>query len=207
MSKVISPEENAGYKKWELPDVNDNEAISSRLLTASQVEKIQKVAYDEGFNEGRTAGYKSGEQLVKNNADQLASILALLSKPLDELDESVIQQLVELTTIIAGQVIRRELRADPGQVIGVVRECIKSLPIAVRKVHISLHPDDAELVRCAFAIDENMEQNWRIVDDPVLTRGGCRIEADHSTIDATVEQQLKRVIANLLGGERGNDAS
>ncbi len=202
MSKVISPEGSANYKRLELPDVNDEEALSRRLLTARQIEKIQKAAYKEG----QEAGYKSGEKLVAQDVAYLKSIIKLMTQPLEELDEQVVKQLLELTTIISGQVIRRELRIDPGQVIGVVRECLKALPIAARTVHIFLHPDDATLVRAAFAIDENMEQNWRIVEDPVLTRGGCRVEADHSSIDASVEQQLNRIIASLLGGERGNDA-
>ena len=50
-----------------------------------------------------------------------------------------------------------------------------------------------------------MDHNWQIAEDPVMTRGGCRIEAENSKIDASVEQQLNRVIANLMGGERERD--
>jgi flagellar assembly protein FliH len=204
--KVVYPDQSTDYERWELPEVDDPAAGHySRLLTAGQIETIQKQAYDEGFNQGRQEGYAAGQTLVQQHATRLKTILDLLSAPLAELDEQVIQQMLDLVTTIARQVIRRELRADPGQVIGVVRECIKSLPIAARKVFIYLHPEDADLVRNAFSIDENMEQGWKIIEDPVLTRGGCRIEAEHSKIDASVEQQLNRVIANLLGGEREHD--
>jgi flagellar assembly protein FliH len=206
MSKLVYPDQSTDYERWELPDVDDPAAGHySRLLTAGQIEAIQKQAYDEGFNQGRQEGYAAGQTLVNQHATQLKALFDVLSAPLAELDEQVIQQLLDLVTTIARQVIRRELRADPGQVIGVVRECIKSLPIATRKVFIYLHPEDAALVRHAFSIDEHMEENWKIVEDPVLTRGGCRIEAEHSKIDASVEQQLNRVIANLLGGEREHD--
>ena len=206
MSKLVSPDESSDYQRWELPDVDDPTAGHySRLLTAGQIEKIQKQAYDEGFNQGKQEGYKAGQTLVNQHATRLKTILELMSAPLAELDEQVIQQMLDLVTTMARQVIRRELRADPGQVIGVVRECIKALPIAARKVFIHLHPEDAELVLNAFSIDDNMEQGWKIIVDPLLTRGGCRIEAEHSTIDASVEQQLNRVIANLLGGEREHD--
>ena len=206
MSKVVTPEQTGDYERWELPDVDDPTAGHySRLLTAGQIETIQKQAYDEGFNQGKQEGYKVGQTLVNQHATRLKTILELMSAPLSELDEQVIQQLLDLVTTIARQVIRRELRADPGQVIGVVRECIQSLPVAARKVFIYLHPEDAELVRNAFSIDENMEQGWKIIEDPVLTRGGCRVEAEHSKIDASLEQQLNRVIANLLGGEREHD--
>ena len=208
MSKLFSAEDKeGGVERWELPDVNphDNDTGYSRLLTAAQIEKIQKQAYDEGFKQGHQAGYKSGEAELKKDLQKLDSIMSLLEKPLQDLDQEIIQQLLELTTIIAGQVIRRELRADPGQVIAVVRACLKDLPIAARKISIYVHPDDATLIRGAFSIDAHMDQNWQVVEDPVLTRGGCRSEAENSKIDATVEQQLNRVIANLMGGERERD--
>ena len=208
MSKLFTEKEKAGdVQRWELPDVDplDNNSGYSRLLTAAQIEKIQKEAYDEGFKQGHQAGYKSGEAELKNDLKRLDSIMHLMEKPLQDLDQEVVQQLLELTTIIAGQVIRRELRADPGQVIAVVRACLKDLPMAARKVSIYVHPDDATLIRGAFSIDAHMDHNWQIVEDPVMTRGGCRIEAENSKIDASVEQQLNRVIANLMGGERERD--
>jgi len=204
MSNLLTSDDDSEVKAWELPDVGSQTDFHGPL-TAGQIEQLQKQAYEEGFERGRQDGLKAGEQEAQTQLQYLASILELFNAPLNELDDTVVQQLVELTTIIAGQVIRRELRADPGQIIAVVRECIKSLPITSRKVNIYLHPDDALLVRGAFSIDENVDQSWQIIDDPVLTRGGCRIEAENSKIDATVEQQLNRVIANLLGGEREQD--
>lgn len=204
--KVVIQDQSTEYERWELPEVDDPAAAHySRLLTAGQIEAIQKQAYDEGYEQGQQAGYEAGQSLVQRHASQLKSILDMMSSPLTELDEEVIQQLLDMVTTISRQVIRRELRTDPGQVIGVVRDCIKALPVAARKVFVYLHPEDAELVRQAFAIDDGLEEGWKIVEDPVMSRGGCRVEAEHSKIDASVEQQLNRVIANLLGGEREND--
>lgn len=204
MSNLLSSDDDSEVRPWKLPDVDISGGVHGPL-TAGQIEKLQKQAYEEGFERGRQDGLKAGEQEAAKQLEYISSIIELFNNPLKELDENVVQQLIDLTTIIAGQVIRRELRADPGQIIAVVRECIKNLPIASRKISIFLHPDDAMLVRGAFSIDENVDQSWQIIDDPVLTRGGCRIEAENSKIDATVEQQLNRVIANLLGGEREQD--
>ena len=207
MSNVLSSDDDSEVTAWQAPDVELSDAKGSYggVVTAGNLEKIQNEAYAEGFEVGKKEGYVAGEGLIKEDIVHLNSIMELLNEPLQDLDEELIKQILDLTTIIAGQVIRRELRADPGQVIAVVRECIKSLPIAARKVTIHLHPDDAMLVRGAFSIEENFDQSWQIHEDPVLTRGGCRIEAENSKIDMTVEQQLNRVIANLLGGEREKD--
>lgn len=204
MSKLLSSDDGSEVKPWELPEVGSSTNYRGPL-TAGQIEQLQKRAYIEGFERGRKDGHTAGEKETQQQLQYIMSIIELFENPLKELDENIIQQLTDMITIVAGQVIRRELRADPGQIIAVVRECIKNLPISVRKINIYLHPDDAMLVRGAFSIDENVDQSWQIVDDPVLTRGGCRIEAENSKIDATVEQQLNSVIANMLGGEREQD--
>jgi len=40
------------------------------------------------------------------------------------------------------------------------------------------------------------------VEDPVITRGGCRISSENSSIDAQVETRLGAAIAAVLGDER-----
>jgi len=204
MSNFISSDEDAEVRAWTLPAV-DSSPGSHGPVTAGQIEKLQKQAYKEGFERGKKDGLEAAKQESQQQLQYIMSIIELFENPLKELDENVVQQLTDMATIVAGQVIRRELRADPGQIIAVVRECIKNLPISSRTINIYLHPDDAMLVRGAFSIDENVDQSWQIIDDPVLTRGGCRIEAENSKIDATVEQQLNSVIANMLGGEREQD--
>ncbi|MGZ4982100.1 MAG: FliH/SctL family protein, partial [Methylobacter sp.] len=91
------------------------------------------------------------------------------------------------------------------QIIAVVRESISVLPLASQKISLKLHPDDAELVRSALALDE-MSSSWAIVEDPLITRGGCEVDTDISHVNATVEHRLAAVIATLLGGERESDS-
>jgi len=41
------------------------------------------------------------------------------------------------------QLIRREVKLDPGQIVGVVREALGILPISARNIRVVLHPEDA----------------------------------------------------------------
>lgn len=68
-----------------------------------------------------------------------------------------------------------------------------------------LHPEDAELVRNAYSLGDH-DQQWQIVEDPVIQRGGCRIHTDTSQIDATLDSRLNSLIAPLLAAERQRDA-
>jgi flagellar biosynthesis/type III secretory pathway protein FliH len=51
--------------------------------------------------------------------------------------------------------------------------------------------------------------NWpslkhvELIDDPAVAPGGCRILTRHGEVDAEIEGQLDRVIAELLPGDAG----
>ena len=204
MSKIIQRDSSEAYQSFDLPEVGDTRRRRG-LPTAEEIEAIQQQAYDEGFAQGQKAGMATGKVQVDKQISRLNSILNVLAQPLEELDEQVVQQITDLSIIIAKQLIRRELRIDPGQVIAVVRECAGAIPVATQQINLYLHPDDAELVRSAFSLEHEGETRWKIIEEPVLTRGGCRIEAEHSKIDATVENRLNQIITNLLCGEREDD--
>ena len=78
--------------------------------------------------------------------------------------------------------------------------------MATRHVRIFLHPEDAELVKENLAIGESKDRRWEIVEDPVLTRGGCRVVTEVSQIDSTIEHRLNAIISEVLGSERTGDS-
>jgi flagellar assembly protein FliH len=202
--------EQSAFERWELPHVNDESRRGSRA-TAGQLESLQKQAYEEGFSEGREAGFRQGleqgAQEVQQRVEYLAQLIEALNTPFEALDEQVIEQTAQLALAVAQQLVRRELKADPEQLVGVVREAVSILPVSARNIRVFLHPDDAGLLREALSLGgaEDDARVWQIVEDPLISRGGCRVSAENSMIDATLEKRLQRMVAGLLGGERATD--
>jgi flagellar assembly protein FliH len=207
MSKVIPKEELSGIENWSLPEVNPagKREPAARPLTARQIEELQQQARQEGFQQGRREGLEAGKREIMARVHELESLMQTLAKPLDQLDTQVEQELIGLALAVAQQLVRRELKIDPGQVLAAVREAMAALPIAARNVRLHLHPEDAALVRETLSLSDG-ERGWKVVEDPVLTRGGCKVSSDTSQIDASVERRLHTIIANVLGGERETDA-
>ena len=124
-----------------------------------------------------------------------------LAKPFEELDAEVERELLTLAMALARQIVRRELKTDPTQIIGIIREAISALPVAAREVRVHLHPEDAAVVRQNLAPTES-ERAWVIIEDPVMARGGCQITTATSRIDARLETRLGAILSELLGTER-----
>lgn len=204
-------------------------AEPAQILTVEEIEATQKQAFEEAFLQGKEEGHKKGYEtgheegfqkgfeegsrkgydenlhLLRSQAAELVSLLESLSQPFTKLDDQVEKELVKLAMGVASQLVRREIKTDPGQVVAVVREAVSSLPVSSQKITLHMHPEDAELVRSSLALDE-MTLPWNIVEEPLITRGGCKLDTEASHIDATVENRLAAIVANVMGGEREEDA-
>jgi flagellar assembly protein FliH len=199
--------------QWSPPDVGGRSVQEQNdappLLTASELEALAAKAQKEGLEQGRKEGFEYGhrEGLEAGRREMLArletldQLIAALSEPFQDLDQQVEQEIVSLVIAMVRQLVRREIKTDPGQIVGVVREALGILPVNARRIRVLLHPDDAQIVREAYTLGET-DQKWQIIEDPVIQRGGCRVFTENSQIDATLESRLNALIAPLLGSER-----
>ncbi|MFW5451304.1 MAG: flagellar assembly protein FliH [Methylophagaceae bacterium] len=209
----VTAEELEDYQRWQAPhvvSVTDMMGKKNALMTVEGIEEMQKQAqlegYKAGFEEGRKAGLEAAKKDIEQQLSYLKQIMTSLNTPLNDLDQQIESDLITLTTSVARQIVRRELKMEPEHVIGAVRAAIAVLPINDRKLRIYLHPQDIELVQKGFSIEAN-DVSWQWIEDPMLTRGGCRLETADTLVDATVEARLESVINKLLGGERTDDPS
>jgi flagellar assembly protein FliH len=203
----------AAVTPWIAPEISGPVANRRSRFSPAELDQIGRQAWEDGFQRGLDAGkaaaieqQKPQLQAQQQRVERLQSILDLLTRPLAELDEAVERELAALACAIARHVVRRELRADPAQVIATVREAVSLLPISVRDVRVHLHPDDAAIVRARLA-EPQSEGAWTIVEDPVLERGGCRVATQVSQVDARVESRLGAVIASVMGDQRASAAT
>ncbi|UII70018.1 flagellar assembly protein FliH [Pseudomonas sp. HN11] len=172
-------------------------------LTLEELEAIRQEAYNEGFAAGEKDGFRSTTLKVRQEAEEALSVkLASLERlmgglfdPIAEQDSQIEKAMVGLVQHIARQVIQRELVLDSSHIESVMREALKLLPLGVGNVRLYINPQNFEQVK---ALRERHEETWRIVEDASLQPGGCRVETEHSRIDATVETRISQIMAKLL---------
>ncbi|MGO9513854.1 MAG: flagellar assembly protein FliH [Steroidobacteraceae bacterium] len=205
MSNAFSKTAAAGAEVWAAPDVDDASPVK-RMPTVSGLADLQAEAYKEAFEQGLAEGREAGRAQVRAQVEQLAGMFYDLAKPFAELDAEVERELLTLAMALARQIVRRELKADPTQIIGIIREAIAALPVAARDVRVHLHPEDAAIVRHNLAPTES-ERAWGIIEDPVMARGGCQITTATSRIDARLETRLGAILSELLGTERHSSSA
>jgi|TARA_R110002096_G_scaffold92144_4_gene208288 flagellar assembly protein FliH len=196
---------------WQFPDFKRSgstevDISTVKTMTAGDLEKLQQQAIEEasrkGYDEGFAQGLQDAQEKTNNTVEQFKSLMDALQNPFEEFDERVENEMASLSIQIARQLVRREIKADSGQVVAVVKEALATLPSSSQNIQLLLHPDDASLVTSALSLGDADENRWQVVSDPVITRGGCRVVSDASVIDATIENRLAVIIAQALGDER-----
>ena len=211
MSKV-TPE----ALKWQVPSMqaDPNRVVrfgeseqqlqrgDSTIPTAEEIEQWRKDAEAEGYAEG----LKNAELEIASEKARLQGLINFLQHPIQALNEEVEQQLTQVAVSLAQQLVRRELRLEPGEIVGLIRDSVKLLPANSRRINILINPEDASLVRSALSINTtDEEQSWKLVEDPIITRGGCEIKTETSVINVTLENRLSELAAAVLGGDRERD--
>jgi flagellar assembly protein FliH len=190
----------AAAQLWTAPDMG-SPVVAQKMATVGGLVDLQAEAHKEAFEPGLAEGREAGRAEVRAQVDRLSGMFYDLAKPFEVLDAEVERELLTLAMALARHIVRRELKADPTQIIGIIREAIAALPVAAREVRVHLHPEDAAVVRQHLAPTES-ERAWSMVEDPVMARGGCQIITATSRIDARLETRLGAILSELLGTER-----
>ena len=211
MSRVISYETNDNCKPWRAPNLDhSNNDYDYKLINPEsaahheQQEQIRQQSYEKSFAKGYMEGLAQGQKEIQQQVGRLNSLMATLAMPLPDLDNQVVDELVQLSMAVVRQMVRRELKISPGEIVAVVREALSLLPVAAAEITLELHPEDAKIIRDNL-VHPDATPSWTIVEDSLLSRGGCRVLTNTSRIDATVEKRMNTVIAEVMGGERKVD--
>jgi len=223
-SDLIRARDVSGFDVWSLPSFDPHqpepepepepvEELPAEIeevpleevqpLTLEELESIRQEAYNEGFVTGEKEGFHSTSLKVRQEAEvalaaklaPLELLMANLFEPIAEQDTQIEKSLVELVQHITRQVIQRELAIDSTQIEHVMREALKLLPLGVGNVRLYVNPQDFEQVK---NLRERHEESWRIVEDESLLPGGCRVETEHSRIDASIETRITQAMAQLF---------
>ena len=160
-----------------------------KLPTAADIEAM----FDDARKEGYETGYEEGKVAAREQVERLTNLVNALDESLKRLDQDIADEVVALAIEVARQMVRHTLADHPSAINETVRAALQQLPQSGARIH--LHPDDASLVR--DYLNDEFEQAHQLVEDDTLTRGGCRVVAAGSEVDATLETRWRRVLAGM----------
>ena len=161
-----------------------------KLPTAEEIEQIHQQAFKDGYD----AGYEEGSARGRLEAAELHQLVGSLDEALTALDKTIGEEVLSLALEIARLVVRDTISTSPEIVATVIREALLQSPHP--NAQIRVHPADAELAR-RYLAEQLTSSGHRLVEDPSIERGGCKIEAAGTHVDATVATRWRRITESL----------
>jgi len=179
---------------------------AARIVAEARREAVQIKA--QAQTEGKQAAMQAVEASLRTRLDQqLGSVLAALEKAVAEIAQSKgawqqrwEEQAVKLAAAVAARIVRRELSADPEITIVWIREALQ-LAAGSGRIVLRLNPNDQTALgdRIVRITEElNRLGEVRVVADPAISAGGCRVETEFGSLDQQLETQLARLTEELL---------
>lgn len=191
---------------------------ADQLLSAAQMEAVslKEQARIEGLQEGKQAGTVRGlkegnaagqAQALQEHRAALTAAVTALGGAMQELDVSrraleseALTDVIELAVSIARRVTKRQAMFDPQVLIDNLNEAMK-LVVHSADLRIAIHPAQQSTLTDALpklGIEWPSLEHAAIVEDSTLHPGGIRIFTRQGRVEADIDDQLDRVIAEVL---------
>ncbi len=193
---LVSSEQPASGRRprrsWDT--LNDEIELMLRQARMKAAE-IEKEAYEKGFSEGERAGRETGEKMVEAVLKQYTQTLEELKGLRHNLLTGSEREVVRLSLEVAKKVVKREVCVDEELILALVKVALSRL--ADQSVMtVRVNPKDGQSI-LHFRESPGHRDSWhdgiKLVEDPLITRGGCLIETDSGVIDARVEEQFREI--------------
>jgi flagellar assembly protein FliH len=177
-------------------------------------EAIREQARSDGYADGMADAQAKIEQVAIEHSqvaveERLRTALPALTSAAGALqaerDRWLIrweQTAIRVGVAIAGKLLKSQIATRPELATGMIADALR-LAAGQPKVTVHLHPEDLvawddqgpRIVESLTACADST-----LIADPMIARGGCRIETVHGEIDARVESMLERLANELIDG-------
>ena len=200
-SRIIDKEQAGGADRWDVPSVDASAADALRgaykgnahLLTAGQLDDLQKQVHDEAYRRGFDEGLAAGKTELASRVARLVALAESFGQPFQNLESSIEDELVNLSVELASHLVRHEIAHDPAQLHAAINDCLGVLAGSVRDVTLHLHPDDAAIVRAE--IQAGTETRFSLSEDAALQRGDLRVTSGSALVDGRLAARCAEIIA------------
>ena len=190
-----------GALAWSHTDLNSAAKPGSPAMAVSAEERAALIeeGYASGFADGQQKAIETSQArvaqalaIVNNAVNQVQMVASLAPGMLEE-------NIAALATIVARQIVAREVATSPDVITELVRRTLTEFPVE-QALRIRVNPMDLSMLTAANAPDKqpitgSRETSW--FADPRIARGGCLVEGRDRIIDGRIDAALERAYHHM----------
>jgi flagellar assembly protein FliH len=211
VTMAIPKEKLTAYERWEMSSFNEGSRSSGapkltpKALEPKQenlgsisdvLETIRREAYNKGMQEGYMVGMAKAREQAHVEREQLTHLANGFKQALEQADTAMAEDVLTLALDIAKAMLKTKLNVDTQALLPIVSEVLQHLPNTKLPVRFTVNHADAKILR-EYLAEELVNQDWQVIEDNHLDRGGCLVETAANQIDASNAVRWKRITEAL----------
>ena len=181
----------------------DEEAKQITLKAQERYEAAYQEGYEKGYGVGYEKAYREAMEKVDAEAvnirvsawEMLRSAEAERKKTLLEVEEEVLT----LSVQIAERLVAKQLDLNRETVLNIVQEALRLLADRDNFIIVA-NPKEVEMIRRNKDIFMHLlaeGAGLKIIGDPDVMLGGCRVETERGQVDASLESRWQALLRSL----------
>lgn len=210
-SRFIPREELGGFAAWN-PDALSGAPQAARAPVSAppppapppepepDLQELLHAARQSGYQDGYRDGLSALDAFKHSFSQQISAQLGQLVQNFDAeflaLEQQMAEALARTAVELARQVVRSEISARPEHVAKVAHDAVEALQLSARHVRVRVNPADYPLVLDG-AGEAMKAREAQVLPDPDVPRGGCRVESDVSSVDASLAERWQQAAAAM----------
>ncbi len=194
--------------------ISDAEAQAARMLDESR-ESGHEEGYQQGYNAGTRAGHQAAyEESIKRFETEQGDVVTSMERAIAEIDAvkedlkiAAEKDLLDFAVMLAKKLTFAIGRLHPESVVGNLKRALR-LVESNTDLTIHVHPDQISSIETfvgSVLKRAGASRVLNIVPDESITPGGCKVDGDRASVDATLDTQVEEIVSLLLG-ENQSDA-
>jgi len=189
--------------------LSDAKEKASRLLSENsekcnkaleEANKKKEMIFSESKESGYSQGYEEGKEKAKQDINvqmkdlikELQDSIETINSERDKIFLSLKDDVARLIMSYVKKIIKLELKIQPEIILANIEKALNeisskdSITIILSREDIALVEDHSDDIKNSIRGLKNL----RFLREPYISKGGCEIETDYGSIDATIESQL-----------------
>jgi flagellar assembly protein FliH len=198
VSDTLPRSQQSAWQRWELASLGAESEPRLDPATAARLEAERQAAELAAAvrAEAHAQGYAAGLAAARDAHERLAALLATLGDHAARHEQKLADEVLDLALALARQLVGGALEVRRELILPIVAAALRQLPQSTQRVQLRVHPSDLALIRERLPAEPDGPR-VTLVGDPAIAAGGCQIDTDHASLDATLPTRLQRLLAGL----------
>lgn len=204
MSNEFEPFRNEGkqseFSVWEYQSPENPEVpeISAEELFLNECERLKQEAFEKGYADG----LQQGQAEILAQRELWTQWIEVLLKPVQLLDEQLIQEVIQTIMYLGEACIGVELSVNPEKLRTLINEIKGELPSLRGNKVFAMHPLDVDWIKTQMDEKEIPGLHQTLVADPSLNRGDFYLKDEHSELDGRLQTRFATLFAKYINKEQ-----